>query len=356
MLRDDLLRLIQSDIPFVSRPFLWIAQKLETSEDNVIREVKKLKEERIVRQISPIYDTRAVGYDGSLVAFKVDPGRIEEVAHFVSSHPGVSHNYEREDEFNLWFTIAVPPDSKLSLEETVSLMARRSGVNNYVILRTLRTFKIGVKLDYGKLEEREKVELRLPVKAGEISEAEKAVIRESQKDIPLTEKPFEEIARKIGMEEEELLNTLRSLRDRGIIRRFSAILYHRRVGFRANGMVVWRVPPERVEEVGRYLSSFRSVSHCYERTTNGIWRYNLFSMVHGKERDEVTDFVGRVSGEIGIGDYRILFSKREFKKRRVELFSEAFYEWERNNLGLGVRPHQREDSESSSELVLEKGL
>lgn len=354
MLREELLKLIQSDIPIVERPFLWLAQKLGTSEGKVMSEIESLKEEGVVRQISPIFDTRAVGYDSSLVAFKVDSERIEEVARFVNSHPGVSHNYEREDELNLWFTIAVPPDARLSLEETVSLIAERTGVKDYAVLRTLRTFKIGVKLDYGKLEEREEVKVRSPVEASKLSELEKKVVRESQKDIPLTERPFGEVARRIGMEEEDLLEVLRSFKEKGIIRRFSAILYHRRVGFRANGMVVWKVSPERVEEVGRYLSSFKSVSHCYERTTNGIWSYNLFSMVHGKRRDEVVDFVNRVSEEIGVKSYKILFSKREFKKRRVELFSEAFYEWEKNNLGLGVRPHEGENSEGSSEPVLEE--
>lgn len=330
MLRERLLKEVQSDMPLVERPFLHLARKLEVEERDVIEELRKLKEEKVIRQISPIYDTRAAGFDSSLVAFKVPAERIEEVARVVNSHPGVSHNYERRHELNLWFTLAVPPDGKLSLEETVSLLAKLGGVSRFVILRTVKTYKIGVKLDYTELSDREEVEVRDRGKV-ELSEMEKEVIKVSQKDVPLQERPFRELAERIGVSEQEFLRTLRVLKEKGVMRRFSAILFHRNAGFRANGMVVWRVPSERVDEVGTYLASFKSVSHCYQRTTNEHWDYNLFSMVHGRDEEEVLAFVERVGREIGVEDWDVLFSTRELRKRRVELFSEEFYEWEVNN-------------------------
>jgi DNA-binding Lrp family transcriptional regulator len=165
------------------------------------------------------------------------------------------------------------------------------------------------------------------------------------------ERPFREIASRMGVEEGLLLDVLRGLKEKGLMRRFSAILRHRKAGFRANGMVVWRVPEERLEEVGRFLAGFKCVSHCYERTG---WHYNLFSMVHGRVREEVEEFVRRVSGEVGIRDYEVLFSGREFVKRRTKIFTEDFYEWERRELGAGS--HQGEDSEGCGKAVFQKRI
>ncbi len=143
---------------------------------------------------------------------------------------------------------------------------------------------------------------------------------------------FTELQSLLEMDEESLLEKLKEFKEKGVLRRISAILYHRRVGYTANAMVVWRVLKERLEEVGTHLASFRSVSHCYERTTNGVWEYNLFSMVHGKQKEEVETFIEKVSKDLGIMDYRIIYSVREFKKRRIKYFSEEFYEWYRSLL------------------------
>ena len=333
MLRDRLLGEIQSHIPLVERPFARLAERLGVSEGEVMEELRKLREEGIIRQISPIYDTRAAGYDSALIAFRVHPRRIEDVARIVNTHPGVSHNYEREHQFNLWFTLAVPPDGKLSLEETVSLLADLGSVEEYLILRAVRTFKIGVRLDYADPSEREKVIARESRRV-ELSPLEREVVKVSQIDLPLVERPFSVLAERVGVPERKLLEVLRELKKKGVMRRFSAVLFHRRMGFKANGMAVWKVPRERVEEVGHYLASFRGVSHCYERTTCGGWDYNLFSMIHGRSREEVISLVEEVGRELGLKEREVLFSKREFVKRRIELFSEEFYEWEKERLGL----------------------
>jgi DNA-binding Lrp family transcriptional regulator len=333
MFEEELLKTVQKHIPFVRRPFKNIADRLNTTEERVLETLRKLKEDRVIRQISPIYDTKAVGYDSSLVAFRVDPEKLVEVAEFVNTHPGVSHNYEREHRFNLWFTLAVPPDGKLTLEDTVTLMAEKEGVEDFVILRTVRTYKIGVKLDYTSLEEREDVEIVKGKGRVELTEEDKKIIRVTQRDIPLTPEPFAELSEEIGIPEERLLNRLSFFKEVGIVRRFSAILFHRKAGFKANGMDVWSVPEERVDEAGLFLAGFKSVSHCYRRTTSERWSYNLFSMIHGRTKEEVVEFVEKVEKEINPLAKDILFSKMEFKKRRIELFSEEFYEWEREHVG-----------------------
>jgi len=325
-LRSSLLKEIQQDIPLCEEPFSAIAERLGVSEEKVLEELKRLKEEKIVRQISPIYDTRRAGYDSSLVAFRVED--IEKAAEFINTYPGVSHNYEREDSFNLWFTLAVPPDADYTLEELVEFMAKKVSAREYAVLRTVRTFKIGVRLSFESLYEREeKVPEVTEPDPVDLSPEEKEVIRLSQEDLPLTKRPFREPAQKMGIPESEFVEVLRNLRERKVMRRFSAILYHRRAGFKANGMAVWRVEEERVEEVGRFFASFKAVSHCYERTTSNGWKYNLFTMIHGRERKEVEEFVRNLAREKNLKDYKVLFSTREFKKKRVKLFSEEFYRW-----------------------------
>jgi DNA-binding Lrp family transcriptional regulator len=321
--RDGLIKAIQEEIPIVQRPFWEIGRRLDIGEDDVIKAIEKLKEDKVIRQISPIYDTRMLGYDSSLVAFKVKPERIEEVASFINTHPGVSHNYERTHEFNLWFTIAVPPDVGVGLEDTVRYMAEKVDALDYKILRTKRVFKIGVKLSYESLMEREEVSLK-SYDYRPLTEEEKLIVRITQEDMPLVSRPFREYAKRLNMKEEDLIEKLLEFKSRGILRRISAILYHRRVGFTANAMTVWKVKEDMIEEVGRFLASFKSVSHCYERSG---WDYNLFAMIHGKEKEEVKNLVKGIGQEIGLKDYALLFSTREFKKRRISYFSEDFYRW-----------------------------
>ncbi len=323
----DLLSFLQEGIPIVKEPFKKIAEDLDIPQNDVIETIKKLKEEKIIRQISPIYDTKSLGYESSLVAFKTD--RIEETANFINEHPGVSHNYERTDDFNLWFTIAVPPDSKLGLEETVKKIAEITKVKDYVILKTEKLFKIGVKLNFKDTKEKEDFfPENKEKKAVNLSKFDKEIIKITQKDIPLKERPFKVYADILGISEEDLIEKLRFYLQSGIMRRFAAILYHRKAGFKANGMTVWKVPENLVEEIGYKIASYRAVSHCYKRTTNEKWKYNLFAMVHAQSKEEIEELVEEISKETGIKEYKILYSTREFKKRRINYFSEDFYRWE----------------------------
>ncbi len=322
-MREMVINMLQEGIPLCMEPFSVMSERIGIEGSVLLDIIKELKDDRIIRQISPIYDTRMLGYDSSLVAFKVERQRIEDVAGLVSSHTGVSHNYERGGIFNLWFTIATPPDSPLSLDETVRAMADEAGVEEYVILRSKRVFKIGVKLNpNSRWSDREMVEIKrhtfIP-----LTDKEKKIVRVTQHDIPIISRPFSYYASLLDVDEDELILKLREFKDRGVMRRFAAILFHRKAGFSANGMSVWRVPEERVEEVGIRMAGFRRVSHCYEREVNGVWHYNMFCMVHGRDRDEVESTVYKIGRETGIKDFLILYSLREFKKQRISYFTES---------------------------------
>ena len=157
-----------------------------------------------------------------------------------------------------------------------------------------------------------------------MTDQERNVVRAVQGDIPLGGRPFATIGRKIGMEEAEVVGTLQRLQEKGCMRRFGAVLRHTRAGFSENAMVVWAVPEERCEEVGRFLAGYREISHCYERMPPFEGVYNLFTMIHlaGKTdgADRMASFVREVSIASGIGEYQVLRTRKEFKKSSMEYF------------------------------------
>ncbi len=120
------------------------------------------------------------------------------------------------------------------------------------------------------------------------------------------------------MDEDYFLAQCQSLKQRGIMRRFGAAVNHRKAGFKANAMTCWVAPPEKVDAAGRKLASLKEVSHCYERKTNPLWRYNLFAMIHGHTEKACQEIASKVSEETGLTDYAMLFSTREFKKTRTK--------------------------------------
>src|ERR687886_1651594 len=206
----DLLNRIQRDFPLEREPFAAVGRPLGLAGNEVIRRIDSLKRARVVRQISAIFDTRVLGYESSLVAARVPTHKLGEGAKAINSHPGVSHNYERSNEFNLWYTVAVPPDSRLGLEGTVDVLHRISGAEKTRILPTLKLFKIGVTLDMkegatAKKEAPQYGESDRESADRNISEDDKAAIRALQEDVPLTPRPFDLWGRQVGLSYEELL-------------------------------------------------------------------------------------------------------------------------------------------------------
>ncbi len=153
-----------------------------------------------------------------------------------------------------------------------------------------------------------------------LTDLDKKIITRLQDDLPLTLDPYGVLARELGVDEDDLLKILQQLKAKGILRRMGAILYHHSAGYEANGMVAWRVPQERVEEVGELMASFPQASHVYQRPVYPDWPYNLFTMLHGKNREEVEETTKEISTRTAIPDYTILYSLREFKKVSMRYF------------------------------------
>jgi len=326
----EILNEIQWTFPLVKEPFTEIAKKFSISTEELKERLVKLKHSGVLRQLSAIFDTRKLGYSSSLVAMQIDPDKLEYVAQQVNRHPGVSHNYEREHEFNLWFTLAVPPGS--NLEEELEKFSKLQGIKKVRMLPTLKLFKIGVKLDMVDDKKHDVKPSEDKKKITDVkfqpTEEDKEFIRQLQKDMQIVDRPFLTAAKNLGITEEQVFEKLQYYEKIGVMRRFAAILRHREAGFTANGMIVWKVPEERITEVGEKLGAFPQVSHCYQRPVYKDWPYNVFSMIHCKSLDEASEMTTQIQKQINVDEYKILFSSREFKKTRVEYFVEHEFELE----------------------------
>jgi DNA-binding Lrp family transcriptional regulator len=328
-----LLNLLQGSFPIAARPYAHVAQLAGLSEEEVLARTKRLLDERIIREITPIFDTRVLGYSSMLVAARVDSGNPWRAAKIINSHPGVSHNYLRDHDFNLWFTIATEPDSPLGLEGTLEVLERLTGAESVRQLPTLRLFKIRMDLEMEKGTETlaaaapEALDYEEP-EAIELSELDYAVIRATQGPMQVTPEPFDAAATELGITQDALFEHLESMRERRALRRVAAILFHRRAGFSANGMGVWRVPEERILELGPRMASFRGISHCYQRPTYADWPYSVFTMAHGRSKEECDAILDSIAEDTGIEDRRTLYSSTEFKKVRLRYFTDEHKRWE----------------------------
>jgi siroheme decarboxylase len=333
-----LLNLMQGSFPIIERPYAAVAGKAGITEAELLQRVQRLLDERIIRQVTPIFDTRALGYSSMLVAAKVDPENPWRAATIINEHPGVSHNYLRNHEFNIWFTIATEPDSPLGLEKTLEVLAELAGAESIRQLPTLKLFKIRMDLEMEAGTEA----LAASAEAAEPAETERqpyderdiAVIKALQGNLPVTPEPYASAAAELGMSVGELLSHLIGMQERRLLRRVAAILYHRRAGFSANGMGVWKVPDDRIMELGPRMAAFRGISHCYQRPTYQDWPYSVFTMAHGRSKEECDAILDSIAAETGIDERSTLYSSTEFKKIRLLYFTDDYRAWEREHAGV----------------------
>jgi DNA-binding Lrp family transcriptional regulator len=319
----QLCNLLQNGVPLAERPWQAYADDLGLTEEEVIDRVRRLKAD-VVRQISAIFDSRSLGYKSTLVAMQFPPDDVDRGAAIVSRHPGVSHNYRRSHLFNLWFTLTIHSSQDLATE--VNRLGEAAGALQTILLPTIRLFKIGVKLDVTGEKDVTRQEEGGIVSgirtAQEITPREIELVRVLQRDLPIEPAPFRVWERKFGIPQEELFAGAASFLERGIMRRFSAVLRHRTAGFSANAMGVWVVPEVRLEEVGKTIAEFAACSHCYQRPSYPPdWPYNLFSMVHGKTTEDCDAVLQAMAEKTGIVEGCVrLYSTKEYKKIRVKYF------------------------------------
>ncbi len=315
-----LINLIQSSFSLTEKPYADLGRQIGIDGDEVLFRIERLKAEGIIRQIGPVLDARRLGYQTTLVAMRVLETKLDKAEQLIAEHPGISHGYQREHHFNVWFTMAVP--STADMDAKVRQLTEPIEAEALFPLPAVRLFKIGTYFDMVGDSQETAGALTPPGGAlpdrVELSQTDRLVVNELQQDLPLVPTPFSDMAARLGMDERNLLAQCQSLLQRGIIRRFSASVNHRKAGFMANAMTCWVAPADTVAAAGRELACLREVSHCYERKTNPLWPYNLFAMVHGHTREACENTVSEISRRIGLADPVLLLSTKEFKKKRVK--------------------------------------
>lgn len=314
---------MQADFPLVQEPYRSLGRKLGLSHGETLERVRRLRESGLVRYISGIFNPEKLSYHRALVAAKVPPDNLPRAVAVLSDHPGVSHNYGREHTYNLWFTLNLPATEPL--REGAEELAAAMGAEAMLFLPTLRVFKIGVYFDMegeGRqgLKHSRTTLGRVKEKVA-LTDLEVEAVRRLQDNLPSESHPFAGAAASLGVSESELLAIARRFLARRIMRRFGAVLRHQQAGFTANTMGCWVVPQPRVEEVGKRMASFPSVSHCYERLTYPHWPYNLFTMIHGHTEEECQAVASEISRQTGIIDYSLLLTTEEYKRSRLRYFA-----------------------------------
>jgi len=329
----QLLDLMQEDFPLVDRPYAVLGERLGITEADALARLREARAAGVVRQICAIYDTKALGYSSALVAMSVPAEQLARAAAVINAHPGVSHNYKRNHEFNMWFTVAMPPG--VDLDAVIDRLHVLAGAESTRPMPTLRLFKIGVTLDMSGSRDmtsrgtpeytdaQREAAARFGLTATDIE-----YIKATQGDIGDTEEPFAPVAEALGWTTDEVFAHARKLQASGHLRRFAGILNHRTAGFRANGMAVWNVPAERIEEFGQFVAGYRNISHCYQRPTYEDWPYSVFSMIHHPKVAGVEETAAAIAAATGVEEYRVLYSTTEYKKIRLPYFIPEYDNWE----------------------------
>ena len=320
-LTSRLLNDFQRNFPLDPAPFARIARSLDTTAETVLATLKELQARGAVSRVGPVFRPNTVGAS-TLAAMAVPLQRLEAVAAIVSAFPQVNHNYEREHRFNLWFVVTA--ENPLALQETLNEIRDSTGCA-VLSLPLLRDYHIDLGFRM-QLEDHTGFAQLAPDPAAAALEPALQSRRDGAEDfiqvvqdgLPLVERPYREIGDRLGWSEQAVIDTLQGMIDAGIIKRLGVVVRHHELGYRANAMVVWNVPDDQVDALGQQLGRQDCVTLCYQRPRRlPDWPYNLFCMVHGRDRDDVLACIGRMAEGLGLEavPHTVLFSGRRFKQR-----------------------------------------
>jgi siroheme decarboxylase len=298
----------QRGFPLCPRPFEEIGLSSNLSEGEVIGKFRRLKSAGVIDRVGPVFRPNTVGVS-TLAAIAVPPEQLAHVAAQVSAQPGVNHNYERENAFNLWFVVTAPNES--ALQWRISCIEYATGLA-VAQMPLLEEFHIDLGFD---LDTRAAPRSARPACVPPLTEQESRLVSAVSQGFRLAEEPFKDIAE---TPQDEAIRLLQRMLEDGRIRRIGAIVRHRRLGYEANAMVVWDVPDAEATDIGRRLAAERAVTLCYRRARAlPRWPYNFYCMVHGRERGPVAQEVERLTAEHGLERYAraVLFSTRCFSQK-----------------------------------------
>lgn len=315
-----LCNILQVEFPLHSRPFEFIGERLGLTHEEVLHRVKSLYESKIVRRIAVSIAPAVLGYNSTLIACKIEPLYLETTIEKINKYHEITHNYERDHDFNVWFTIIAPNHKRIS--EILEQIRAFPGVLKLLDLPSLRQFKIDVFFDFEKDSHSQQVQKEMSPKQINLTSykpfiensLEWHLLKFLQKGIEVCPEPFAQFASMHKVTVEKVVEVLSTWKKDGILRKFGAFINHYAAQFVANGMTVFAVESKNIQGAGEILASYTQVSHCYARLTYNEWPYSLYAMIHGDNQINIKEIAKSMSVKLGNVDYQVLFSKREFKK------------------------------------------
>jgi len=314
--REKLLRILQSDFPVTERPFLELAGRAGLKEEELLDSVRSLLDEKTIRVFGPVFEPGKLGYTGTLVAVEAAPERVEELAAHMLGIAEITHNYLRDNELNLWFTITARSASRM--EEIIGYVSRLPGVGKLYDLPVVTVYKI--RAVFG-IEGKPAAHTGPPPgPVHSLNAVERELVRAVQDDFPIVPRPFGEVSRRAGIPESGVIRTIKKWVDDGTIRRFGARLDPRRSGYSTNVLAAWR--GDDVDEWGRKFAEFPEVSHCYRRKGHPDWPYELYTMIHASSEKDMSRVVGVMTAVAGGAEPLLLKTRRELKKTSMKYFLE----------------------------------
>ena len=313
--KHELLSVIQSDFPIVSRPFKVLADSLGLTERKVMSFIIFLKEEGIIRTFGPVFEASRLGYVSTLIAAKVDTERIADISVVMLDINEITHNYLRDNEYNLWFTI-IARNSEIA-GDIINRIKKLSGVEKVLNLPARKVFKIDAVWAGGKSKN-----TRVDNKTGAppLNESEKSLVGLLQNDFPVVKNPFRVLSDSIQRDESEIIDTINLWINNGIIRRFGARLNHKKIGYTFNTLAAWQ--GKDLELWGKKFAELNQVSHCYLREPHEDWPYELYTMIHAKSAPEADIILETMSGIAHRSKMITLNTLYELKKTSMKYFME----------------------------------
>lgn len=339
----SILTLVQGGFPLDRRPYAAIGRACATTEEDAFSRIEHMRQTGDIRRVGAVFDARRLGYSSTLCAIAVPTATaLERVASCVDSYDEVTHDYERSDHYNLWFTVIARDRGRI--ETILSDIKAKTGCDDIIDLPAVRMFKIRVDFDLvgdgGSRHGDESVSRKRPIastyavptSSPGYTPEDQGLVRLAQGDVGGSLTPFDIISQRMNeqgwpLTPDEVIERLAVWAERGIVRRFGAVLRHRSLGFAYNAMTVWNILDSQADKAGSIMAREASVSHCYQRFRTGDWTYNMYAMIHGRTREECGECASRINDQllrqgIGAGRPHLLYSTREFKKRSMRYFSE----------------------------------
>ncbi len=330
-LERDFINNYQGGFPLQERPFKTIAKQLSCTEDKLIETVNNLKNQKLLSRFGPLYDAARLGGGLTLAAITVPEDRYEVVTELVNHYPEVAHNYRRDHELNMWFVLATETPEEII--QVISSIEKTTGLTVYNFPKQ-QEFYIGLWLHLSADGKHTTVPVPMSVSEpilkaadtavnnGQLDEMDRKLISVTQTGFVIEDSPYQKIANQLDITQLEVIQRLKNMLSNGIIRRIGAVPNHYKLGLTANGMTVWDVDDNKVSELGNFIGQLDFVSHCYQRPRHlPMWRYNLFAMVHGANKDEVNEKVKQIKNLLGENckASETLFSSAILKKTGLRL-------------------------------------